>query len=918
MSLYAIGASSIPPPISVTSFIFSWCFISLWVNFSLHFLRECFLPAPWEADCKLSLLPNPRTIKPGAGFSGNYAILDSDGYGSGNTQNATLTTVSFDASLYTDLELSFSNQFRRYTSGESCTIEIYNGSTWVNVDTYSSSSENYPTAAVKTYNINTLANGASNARIRFTYVGTWGYWWAIDNVTVTGNLSAPLIPITVTADALSKEFGDADPPLTYSITSGALDGGDTLSGSLSRDSGEAIGTYTINQGTLANPKYDITYVSAIFSINEKDTDGDGIGDSTDIDDDNDGILDTDEICIIPGAAVPAGDAEDWIDGDYSVFGIGNNTNGLGYQESGFQQAAYNRGISLTVLDDSTSNYALESPTSSSSPLSTDDRVYFGLNPTSGSNDGVVTFTTTYNAPNYDGGSVGCSTYPTGNNSELRTTTSSEFASGSTSQAIYVVPERGAITGNSYSVNIAFTVPVYAFSFDINDVFDTTPGSTNPTYNLEVFADGKLLAFMSADNFGNDVTGTMELYRGDKTTLVNSSINIGNQTEATIGFVTFNGISNVEIRTTIVSGDISNCARDAHGIDNFAYGTASPSCSAGDIDFDGDGINNDKDLDSDNDGIPDNIEAQTTIDYIAPTYLYGANGLDSAYEDNDTVSATGLTPVNTDGSPDNSDFTDLDSDGDGLFDTAEVGYSIDLNNDGISDGTFGNNGLDNSLFSADNYTDVNASIDDPTLLIDTDSDAVTFGDVDYRDTQLSGSVMISQIHHTDSGRMIEVTNVHATNTIHANSLKLVLFSDKTGDQTNISPDQTYTIPTDLAPGESIVVSSANPVTSDITNFGGGNDIIMLTHPKGDPSGITTYKNRYETTYNLNNNTSYVRTDEVASFSKEYISTQWVAFVDDSLDPYRDLASGGPERHPHDPLLSENYGCWFRIKFSNWYS
>ena len=750
------------------------------------------------------------------------------------------------------------------------------------------------------------AYDGQNIIIRFEGVasGDWQSDVSIDNVIVSGLEGGTKIPITVTADAKSKDFGDADPTLTYTITSGALESGDTLSGTLTRDAGEAIGNYNINQGTLNNSKYIITYISALFTINDKDTDGDGIGDSIDLDDDNDGILDTDEICIIPGATVPTGDAEDWVDGDYSVFGIGNNTNGIGYQESGFQQAAYNRGISLTVLDDTSTNYATESPASTSSPLSTDDRVYFGINPTAGSNDGVVTLTSNYLAPDYDADAgVGCSSNTTGRNSELRTTTSSEFTSGGSSRAIYIVPERGAVTGNSFSVNIDFTAPVYAFSFDINDVFDTTPSGVNPTYNLEVFADGKLLAFMTADNFGNDVTGNMALYRGDKTTLVNSSINIGNQTEATIGFVTYNGVSSVEIRTTIVSGAVNVCARDAHGIDSFAYGTTSPTCTAGDVDFDGDGIRNDKDLDSDNDGIPDNIEAQTTIDYILPTYLYGANGLDSAYENNDSFSATGLTPVNTDGSPDNSDFTDLDSDNDGLFDTAEVGYTIDTDSDGISNGTFGNNGLDNSLYSADDYLDVNSTIDDPKLLSDADSDAITFGDVDYRDVSLSGSVMITQIHHTTAGRMIEVTNVHPSNSIEANSLKLVLFSNKSGDQTNITPDQTYTIPTTLAPGESVVVTSTDPLTSGITNFEGANDIIMLTHPKGESTGRTTYKNRYETTFNLTDNTSYVRTDEVSNFSKEYITTQWVAFVDDSLDPYRDLASGGPERHPHDPLLSE---------------
>ncbi|WP_172406594.1 MBG domain-containing protein, partial [Pedobacter sp. AJM] len=56
--------------------------------------------------------------------------------------------------------------------------------------------------------------------------------------------------ITVTAAAKSKTYGDADPALTYTFAP-ALVGTDTFTGSLSRLPGENVGTYAINQGTLA-------------------------------------------------------------------------------------------------------------------------------------------------------------------------------------------------------------------------------------------------------------------------------------------------------------------------------------------------------------------------------------------------------------------------------------------------------------------------------------------------------------------------------------------------------------------------------------------------------------------------------------------------------------------------------------------
>jgi len=80
--------------------------------------------------------------------------------------------------------------------------------------------------------------------------------------TLTVNKKA----LTVTADAKSKLVGQTDPVLTYSQS--GLVSGDLISGSLTRESGETVGTYSILQGTLdAGANYSITYVGAILTIN---------------------------------------------------------------------------------------------------------------------------------------------------------------------------------------------------------------------------------------------------------------------------------------------------------------------------------------------------------------------------------------------------------------------------------------------------------------------------------------------------------------------------------------------------------------------------------------------------------------------------------------------------------------------------
>ncbi|KVR00722.1 hypothetical protein WK09_32915 [Burkholderia ubonensis] len=97
--------------------------------------------------------------------------------------------------------------------------------------------------------------------------------------------SAPGSILNVVADSKTKVYGQADPALTYQLTNlvnrrvqsydatGSLVGttiADTVSnavtGSLARGSGENVGTYAINQGTLSAKNYQIDYTPANFAI----------------------------------------------------------------------------------------------------------------------------------------------------------------------------------------------------------------------------------------------------------------------------------------------------------------------------------------------------------------------------------------------------------------------------------------------------------------------------------------------------------------------------------------------------------------------------------------------------------------------------------------------------------------------------
>ena len=86
--------------------------------------------------------------------------------------------------------------------------------------------------------------------------------------------------------------------------------------------------------------------------------------------------------------------------------------------------------------------------------------------------------------------------------------------------------------------------------------------------------------------------------------------------------------------------------------------------------DGTGRPNYLDIDADDDGITDNVEGQTTSGYAAPSGSdTDGDGIDNQYDNFVGFGGNGIQPVNTDAT-DNPDYTDTDSDNDGLSDRIE--------------------------------------------------------------------------------------------------------------------------------------------------------------------------------------------------------------------------------------------------------
>ena len=91
---------------------------------------------------------------------------------------------------------------------------------------------------------------------------------------VNGTLTINQRPLTVTAEPKTKNYGDVNPALSYSVaadgvgTSRGLVNGDSLSGSLSTAATQAssVGSYTIDASALSNGNYVVTANNGTLTI----------------------------------------------------------------------------------------------------------------------------------------------------------------------------------------------------------------------------------------------------------------------------------------------------------------------------------------------------------------------------------------------------------------------------------------------------------------------------------------------------------------------------------------------------------------------------------------------------------------------------------------------------------------------------
>ena len=127
--------------------------------------------------------PGNRNIQTETHANG-FAILDSDHYGYGNSQNADLITPSLDLSDFSMVALSFQHYFVAYQdSWATFSYSVNGGDTWNTLQTWINTTSN---PEITSYDLTSQLAGQADVKLKWNYTGTWGWYWAVDDISFTG------------------------------------------------------------------------------------------------------------------------------------------------------------------------------------------------------------------------------------------------------------------------------------------------------------------------------------------------------------------------------------------------------------------------------------------------------------------------------------------------------------------------------------------------------------------------------------------------------------------------------------------------------------------------------------------------------------------------------------------------------------
>ncbi|HON19583.1 MAG TPA: M6 family metalloprotease domain-containing protein [Salinivirgaceae bacterium] len=162
-------------------------------NFGSKLCPPCFSVVDNQGNGQVWSFDNPgnRQLSSPTGANG-FAILDSRYYGSGNTQNSHLVSGTFDFGEYLNVQVSFAHHYKHTSSEARFSYSIDGGANWVDVATYTADQGTLTAPVTASFDLSSALAGQRNVRFRWSYTGTYGFYWCIDDFTVNATQRAAI------------------------------------------------------------------------------------------------------------------------------------------------------------------------------------------------------------------------------------------------------------------------------------------------------------------------------------------------------------------------------------------------------------------------------------------------------------------------------------------------------------------------------------------------------------------------------------------------------------------------------------------------------------------------------------------------------------------------------------------------------
>jgi hypothetical protein len=130
----------------------------------------------------------PVATANGNGNSGSPSLIFANGDNSTTASTTTITSPTFSTAGYSSLTLSFRHHYDDWDGTDNAYVEVYNGSSWVTVQTYITVQGTLASFATASINLNSYV-GISNFAIRFRYTNNNDWYWLIDDISINGNIA---------------------------------------------------------------------------------------------------------------------------------------------------------------------------------------------------------------------------------------------------------------------------------------------------------------------------------------------------------------------------------------------------------------------------------------------------------------------------------------------------------------------------------------------------------------------------------------------------------------------------------------------------------------------------------------------------------------------------------------------------------